>query len=101
MSGSVRVVECGTHGRSAPAYVCSHLLDGLRARDIRSIGFYEAESDPAEDDADESCGWCQACEDVRVAEGGWNDRSEGHARIKLICSGCFDVIRQLSRARNS
>ena len=101
MSCSARVVECETHGRSAPAYVCSHLFEALRARDIRSIGFYETGPDPEEDDSDESCAWCQACEDVRAAEGGWNDCSEGYARIKLVCSGCFDVIRQLSRAANS
>ena len=99
MSGSARrLVQCGTHGENVPAYVCSHLLEGLRARDIRSIGFYEAEPKP---DDPESCGWCQACEDVRVAEGGWNDRSEGFAKIQLICSGCFDSIRQLANAPTS
>lgn len=93
-SGSAgRIVECETHGESGPAYVCSHLLDGLRARDIRSIGFHEAEPEPNDDDC---CGWCQACEDVRLAEGGWNDRSEGFARIKLVCRGCFEDIRQLA-----
>ena len=85
------------HGRRAPAYVCRHMVEGLRAGDIRSIGFYEGEAE-AEEDAEEECGWCQACEDVRAAEGGWNNRSEGNAQIALICSGCFDVIRQLSRA---
>jgi hypothetical protein len=72
------------------------LFEGLRARDIRSIGFHEGEADGSQDASDESCGWCQACEDVRAAEGGWNDRSEGYAQITLICSRCFDVIRQLS-----
>ena len=97
MTGKTRrVVECGTHGEREPAYVCSHLLDGLKARDIRSIGFYEATSSEDGGNSEESCGWCQACEDVRVAEGGWNDRSEGHARIKLICSGCFETIRRLA-----
>lgn len=97
MTDSEQVVECGTHGRSAPAYVCSHLVEGLRGRDIRSIGFHEGEAQSAED-AEGECGWCQACEDVRAAEGGWNDRSEGYAQITLICSGCFEEIRQLSRA---
>lgn len=98
MSSGARVVECETHGHQVPAYVCSHLLEGLRAREIRSIGFHEGE--PAEETS-ESCAWCQACEDIRAAEGGWNDRSEGHARIRLICSGCLDVIRQIYRAENS
>jgi hypothetical protein len=88
-------VQCGTHGENLPAYVCSHLLEGLHARDIRSIGFHEAEPDL--DDPD-SCGWCRACEEMRVAENGWNDRSEGFAGIRLICSRCFDAIRELANA---
>lgn len=90
-----RIVECVTHGATAPAYVCSHLLDGLRIGHIRSIGFFEGEAEP---DSEDSCGWCQACEDVRVAEGGWNDQSEGYARIRLICSECFEDIRKLARS---
>lgn len=100
MTGRQQVVECPTHGDRAPAYVCAHLAEGLRARDIRSIGFYEGEAD-LEEDAPESCGWCQACEDVRVVEGGWNDRSEEYACITLICRACFDDIRRLSRAANA
>ena len=96
MSGAARrVVECGTHGEQSPAYVCSHLLEGLRIRDIRSIGFHESEPEPEDS---EPCGWCQACEEVRTAEGGWNDRSERHAKIKLVCTGCFEAIRQLASA---
>ena len=81
------------HGEASPAYVCQHLLDGLRARDIRSIGFYEAGSEPGEED---DCGWCRACEGMRLAEGGWNDKSEGFAQIKLVCSGCFADMRDLA-----
>lgn len=90
MSGR-RVVQCSTHGENRPAYVCNHLMEGLRARDIRSIGFHEGVPEP---DNPEPCGWCDACETIRIVEGGWNDHSEGLANIQMICSGCFEAIRQ-------
>jgi hypothetical protein len=75
------------------------LLAGLAADDVQSIGFHEGEPDADGDEAHEPCGWCDVCEEVRAAEGGWNEASEARIEIRLICSECFDSIRLLARRR--
>jgi hypothetical protein len=49
------------------------------------------------DDGEDPQGWCSGCEAVLDAEGGWNDRSEAHADIKLVCERCFERIAELNR----
>jgi len=89
-------VECATHGAQAPAFVCVHLIPALHAGTVRHTGFVEADVQPDEGHAAESCGWCETCETVRAQEGGWNDRSEQHAQVKLVCEACFERLRQLA-----
>jgi hypothetical protein len=93
---SDNVVNCETHGRSSPAFVCTHLLEAYRARDVMSLGFHEGEPDPAEEGPYEPCAWCDACERVRLAAGGWNEESEGLIKIRLLCLECFDTVRILA-----
>jgi hypothetical protein len=97
MNENDRTVECATHGSSTPAYVCTHLLDGLARRDVRAIGFHEGEPDAEDEDPYEPCGWCDACEQIRAAEDGWNEASESQIKIHLVCLECFDSIRVLAR----
>ena len=78
-------VECVTHGKSAEAFVCRHLLEG------EGQGFHTSE-DP--DSFLFPDAWCDRCEEVRAAEGEWNDASVAFAGIKLICSDCYGGIRE-------
>jgi hypothetical protein len=41
--------------------------------------------------------WCDNCEIIREAHGGWNEESEKLTRITLLCSGCY----QRARIRNT
>ncbi|WP_216859300.1 hypothetical protein [Sulfitobacter aestuariivivens] len=37
--------------------------------------------------------WCDGCEKFRLANGNeWNDTTEAHAKIKLLCRNCFDEL---------
>ena len=84
-------VACATHGASRAAFVCQHLN-----RETYT-GFHEAfESNPLIEPDDDYQAWCNACEEVRLREGEWNDVSEGYAKIKLVCGHCFFEI----KARN-
>ena len=41
--------------------------------------------------------WCAECEEVRIRCGGdWNDESEAFAKIKLLCGGCWDRLKELN-----
>ena len=82
-------VICDNHGASWPAFVCQHLNKGAYT------GFHEpSESDPLIKPEDGYQAWCDECEKIRLQEGEWNDVSEGFAKIRLICSGCFFDIKQ-------
>jgi len=37
--------------------------------------------------------WCDDCEIIRATHGGWNEESKKLARIRLLCSGCYEQIR--------
>ena len=90
--GDEKWIECGSHGRRLATYVCRHLVESLRTR--IPVGFQTAD-DEAHSDA-----WCDACEGIRSQEGEWNDRSEAFAKITLLCSGCYDRAKELSKSRN-
>jgi len=85
------MVECSEHGAQQETFVCQHLLSSLKTG--QKVGFYWS-SEPRGD------AWCDACEDVRIAEGGatgdWNQRSEGFAAIKVLCGACYDRVRELN-----
>jgi hypothetical protein len=84
--GEERVVHCGSHGARRPAFVCRHLVRGS------GLGFFAPE-----DPVDDLQAWCGECERVRERRGGWDDESEGFARITLICDLCYEA----ARARNA
>jgi len=89
-----RLVECGNHGLKRPAFVCQHLNKN------QITGFHEAfDSSPSmelEQD-DDFQAWCNECETIRAEKGEWNDRSEGYAKIKLICESCFFEIKEKNK----
>jgi len=65
--------------------VCSHLVGGTAG-----LGFHRDE--PSEENLFPDA-WCDDCEIIFAAHGGWNDESSKVAEIKLLCSGCYERAR--------
>lgn len=78
-------VHCDTHGESEEAYVCGHLLG-----EGTGLGFNR--NDPTADNPFPDA-WCDNCEIIRAAHGGWNSRSEKLRSVSLLCSGCYERAR--------
>jgi hypothetical protein len=82
-------VQCATHGESQETFVCTHLLG-----EAAGLGFNRDEPTPENPFPD---AWCDDCELIRSAHGGWNDESQKLLKISLVCAGCYDR----SRIRNT
>jgi len=78
-------IQCEIHGVSQKAYVCEHLLG-----DSAGLGFNQ--SDPTAENPFPDA-WCDDCELIRAAHGGWNEESEKLTKISLLCSGCYERTR--------
>lgn len=80
-------IECAEHGTGRATFVCQHFANGGR-----DLGFHWGHS---EDDPDGLWpdAWCDACEAVLVEEGGWNERAEASAAIRLLCDACYEHVR--------
>ncbi len=79
-------VHCSQHGETNPAYACCHLVSSLRDGVERGLVFVR-------DDDNQYNGWCGECDEFFMANGEeWNDRTEGFAKISLICEGCFERL---------
>ena len=89
MSDSDKKVECGIHGTATATFVCQHLAKGGKH------GFYWS-YDPDNPDDLYPDAWCDECNKVLDEEGEWNDKSEEFASIKLLCSHCYEEIRERS-----
>lgn len=87
MSDSDTKVECGKHGATTATYVCQHLVKGEK------LGFNQG-YDPDNPDDLYPDAWCDECNKVLEDEGEWNDKSEGFAGIKLLCSHCYEETRE-------
>jgi len=82
-------INCAVHGESDKTFVCSHL-----AGETVGLGFNRNEPS---DESPFPDAWCDDCELVREAHGGWNDESEKLVKIVLLCAGCYER----SRIRNT
>ena len=82
-------IHCATHGESEPTYVCIHLLGD-------SVGLGFNRNEPTSDNRYPEA-WCDDCELIREAYGGWSEQSERLTKISLLCSGCYSR----ARIRNS
>lgn len=40
--------------------------------------------------------WCDKCEKILQEEGGWTERAIEHAKIRVCCRCCFEVIKNLN-----
>ena len=83
-------INCGEHGKQQTTFVCQHLKNSLKTRE--RIGFFWAGGKRGD-------AWCSQCEEVRIREGGesgdWNELSEAHAQISILCGACYDRVRNL------
>jgi len=80
-------IECDLHGEASEAFVCTHLFgDSLQ-------GFHSA----VDFDTDWPDAWCDACDERLTAVGDWTDSSEEAAGITVVCSYCYESIRQRNR----
>src|SRR3954468_17966011 len=82
-------LDCAIHGECAKTYVCTHL-----SGESSGLGFNCRE---ATDDNPYPDAWCDNCEIIREAHGGWNEQTDKLANISLLCSGCY----QRSQIRNT
>ena len=87
-----RFVQCATHGRVQPAFVCRHLVEQLRNPRSERIGFFRPAANDGE--PEELQAWCADCDVVLRRVGEWNDESEAFAGVTLICSGCYGNLQR-------
>jgi len=78
-------IECATHGECRETFVCTHLLG-----ESAGLGFNREE--PTEDNPFPDA-WCDDCQLIFEAHGGWNEESEKLVKISLLCSGCYERAR--------
>lgn len=85
------MLHCGTHGESASAVVCKHLL----LNEPAPAGFIENSSDPGDLQA-----WCHQCEQKFEQEGGMTDAFKEFHDMSLVCIGCYQdaKVRHLLRS---
>jgi hypothetical protein len=87
------LTHCAAHGPQEETFVCRHLAESLRTQ--QGVGWFGS-SEPRGD------AWCQACEAVRIAQGGpdgeWTERSEAFAQITVLCAVCYDQVRAINGA---
>ncbi|SEW25185.1 hypothetical protein SAMN05421841_1839 [Chryseobacterium wanjuense] len=91
-----QTIECGKHGYSRPAFVCQHL-------DLETPkGFEEAfdtEKGMELGEEDDFQAWCSDCEKIRLQHDGWNEESEKHTGITLICENCYFELKDFNLTR--
>lgn len=78
-------VHCDTHGETSEAFLCTHLIG-----EATGLGFNR---EPPTDENPYPDAWCDNCELIRAAHGGWNEESEKLASISPLCSGCYERAR--------
>ena len=81
-----RSVECTRHGKREAAFVCQHLVAGAKGP---PLGFHAAAVDPDNRSWGDLNGWCDACDDVYILDGGWTKAAKAFTNIKVVCAGCF------------
>lgn len=78
-------IQCNTHGESEKTYLCTHLMG-------ESVGLGFNHRKPTKKNPFPDA-WCDNCEIIRTAHGGWNAESEKLTKIVLLCSGCYERAR--------
>lgn len=78
-------VHCDKHGETEQTFVCTHL-----AGDAVGLGFNLEEPDSGNPFPD---AWCDSCEIIRAAHGGWTDEAHELCKIVLLCAACYERAR--------
>jgi hypothetical protein len=78
-------VHCDTHGETNQTFVCAHLVG-----EGTGLGFNR--NDPTDDNPFPDA-WCNDCEIIREAHGGWDSTPDELTTIRLICSECYERAR--------
>jgi len=79
------MIECSTHGQCQATYVCTHLTG-----ETAGLGFNHDE--PTDEDPFPDA-FCDDCNTILEALGGWNEEAEKLIKISLLCSGCYERAR--------
>lgn len=69
-------VQCETHGEAGKTYVCQHLIGDA------AVGLGFNRNEPTDENPFPDA-WCDNCELIRAAHGGWNEQSEKLTKISL------------------
>ncbi len=75
-------ITCSKHGAKPVTFICQHLVKG------EDLGF-NLGYDPDDPYCLYPDAWCDECDKVLDAEGGWNDVSEKFSDIQVICADCY------------
>ena len=79
------IIRCEQHGARQATFVCQHLLTGSRK------GWIIVESD----DAARPDAICAECDTVwRAAGDEFTDAIQEQVRIRAVCAGCYDELRE-------
>ena len=78
-------VQCNTHGETEQTFVCTHLVG-----ETSGLGFNRDEPDEENPFPD---AWCDNCELIHAAHGGWSDEAKKLTKIVLLCAGCYERAR--------
>ena len=85
-----RRILCGTHGVVERAYLCGHLFArGLGSTAPPLTYFVADHDDAAEDELEEDCVWCAACDAMLQQEGDWTDAATAFADVHVVCGFCL------------
>lgn len=86
MASGTRIVRCGTHGETRPAFVCAHLA----FERVVPLGFFAPEFDPSDPDLQ---AWCGQCERDLCEIGDWTDEMANRANLTVVCEFCYESMR--------
>jgi hypothetical protein len=88
-----RKILCGTHGMVDRAFVCGHLFARAIGQTHEPLTYFIAEADESnEDEIEEECVWCAACDAVLRSAGDWTDEATAFADVHVVCEFCLAKI---------
>jgi hypothetical protein len=78
-------IQCATHGECDETFVCTHLVG-----ETVGLGF-NCEKPRVDNPFPDA--WCDDCQIIFAAHGGWTDAAQALTKIVLLCSGCYERAR--------
>jgi len=87
------LIECETHGLMRTAFICQHLNNSIKTGFEEAFESYKGMELEEDDDFQ---AWCDKCEEQRLKTNGWNDESMNFANVKVVCEGCYFIIKEFN-----